>query len=253
MPDAASAVPSRSARPVVHLSVDVECDCPPYLDTWRGVDEGIPRLLELFADEGVSATFFTTGEAAEKFPARIAALVAAGHELGSHGLSHRSFRDMSEAEAEHEIVASAAILRRFAPVTSFRAPYLSFPEAFVPLLPRSGFTVDASRAAYKRQEAPHAGADAPARLATSVTSSVLRLPHVVRNPWFSLLTSPVSLFVHPWEFVDFRRSSLRLDCRFRTGDAAIEALRSTIRWFAARDGEFRLVRDHAASSRRAVA
>ncbi len=238
----------RRRGPVVHLSVDVEGDCPPYLDTWRGLEEGIPRLLDLFAAEGVTATFFTTGEAAEKFPERVAAMVAGGHEVGSHGLTHRRFRDMSEAEARYEIDRSAEILRGFAAVTSFRAPYLSFPEAFVPLLAEAGMTVDASRAAYKRQEAPWAGEGGPARLATSITSSVLRLPHLIRNPWFARLASPVSLFVHPWEFVDFRSSNLRLDCRFRTGDAALEALRSTIRWYEARNAEFRLVREHAAAA-----
>ncbi|MER2606889.1 MAG: polysaccharide deacetylase family protein [Siculibacillus sp.] len=230
----------------VFLSVDVECDCPPYMTTWRGVDEGIPRLLRLFAEEGVGATFYTTGEAAEKFPERMEAIVAAGHELGCHGHTHRRFREMDAAEARAEIADANAVLRRYGPVTSFRSPYLSFPEAFVPLLTAEGITVDASRAAYKVQEPPYAGADAPARLATSVTSSVLRLPRVVRNPWFARLASPVSLFVHPWEFVDFRSSDLRLDCRFRTGDPALDRLRTTIRWFAKRGATFRLARDLAA-------
>jgi len=230
---------------IAYLSVDVEGDCPPYLDTWRGIEEGIPRLLGMFAEERAPATFFTTGEVARRFPGRVADIVAGGHELGSHGLTHRAFRDMDAAEAEHEINESAAILRAFAPVTSFRAPYLSFPERYVPLLGQAGFTLDASRAAYKRQEPPYAGPAAPARLSTSVTSSVLRLPRLIRNPWFGRLAAPVSLFVHPWEFVDFRSSNLRLDCRFRTGDFALEALRSTIRWFAARGFEFRLAREHA--------
>jgi len=164
---------------IAYLSVDVEGDCPPYLDTWRGIEEGIPRLLGMFAEERAPATFFTTGEVARRFPGRVADIVAGGHELGSHGLTHRAFRDMDAAEAEHEINESAAILRAFAPVTSFRAPYLSFPERYVPLLGQAGFTLDASRAAYKRQEPPYAGPAAPARLSTSVTSSVLRLPRLI--------------------------------------------------------------------------
>ena len=27
------------------LSVDVEHDCPPYLTTWQGVEQGLPRSL----------------------------------------------------------------------------------------------------------------------------------------------------------------------------------------------------------------
>ena len=31
----------------VCLTVDLEGDCPPYLHTWRGIDLGAPRLLDL--------------------------------------------------------------------------------------------------------------------------------------------------------------------------------------------------------------
>ena len=41
-------------------------------------------------------------------------------------------------------------------------------------------------------------------------SSTLRWPAAIRNVLFGRLADPVVLFVHPWEFVDFRRSSLRL-------------------------------------------
>ena len=56
-PKAAGPLASRTA-PDVLLTVDVEPDCPPYLTGWRGVEEGLPRLLALLADEGVTATFF---------------------------------------------------------------------------------------------------------------------------------------------------------------------------------------------------
>jgi hypothetical protein len=48
-----------------------------------------------------------------------------------------------------------------------------------------------------------------------MTSSVLRLPAFVRDPWLAALRDPVVLFVHPWEFVDLTRERLRYDCRFR--------------------------------------
>jgi hypothetical protein len=46
---------------------------------------------------------------------------------------------MDEATARWEIEQSSRVLRDFAPVTSFRAPYLRFPDAYVPLLEQSGF------------------------------------------------------------------------------------------------------------------
>ena len=41
----------------VCITIDMEHDCPPYLTSYRGVEEGTPRLLELFAQEQVAATF----------------------------------------------------------------------------------------------------------------------------------------------------------------------------------------------------
>lgn len=230
-------------RSILFMTVDAEPDCPPYLWTWRGIDEGMPLLLELLAEEDVPATFFTTGGTAAERPETMASIVSAGHELACHGYSHTNFRQMDEATARDEIARTNALLRRYAPVTSFRAPYLSFPEAFVPILAEAGFSVDSSRGAYKRNEPRHAGAGMPFRLEASVTSSVLRIPHLIRDPWFAMLKSPVTLFVHPWEFVDLTQTGIRYDCRFRTGQPALDRLRSALRWFKARDFDFRLVRE----------
>jgi peptidoglycan-N-acetylglucosamine deacetylase len=71
-----------------------------------------------------------------------------------------------------------------------------------------------------------------------VTSSVLRLPRVVRNTYLSALWSPIVLFVHPWEFVDLRRERLRLDCRFKTGDIALDCVRDVLRSYARRGARF---------------
>src|SRR5690606_9173068 len=125
-------------------------------------------------------------------PDCIADIVARGHELACHGYSHTSFRDMELAQAHDEITRTNQILRAFAPVTSFRAPYLSFPERFVPLLADAGFHVDSSRGVYKRNEPRWSMAGGPYRLEASITSSALRIPRVLRNPWLSMLKSPVT-------------------------------------------------------------
>ena len=75
---------------------------------------------------------------------------------------------------------------------------------------------------------------------------MLRLPAFVRDPWLALLSDPVVLFVHPWEFVDLTRESLRWDCRLRTGPVALECLRAVIASFAARGAEFVSMRELAA-------
>lgn len=222
----------------VALTVDLEPDCPPYLTTFRGMERGAPDLLALLAAAGIPATFFATGLVARRYPATMARIVAAGHELGCHGDTHRAFTRLSRTEAETEIAHSSASLRRFAPVTAFRAPYLQFPDAYVPLLEQHGYRIDASQARYKLSALRTPAPSRLHRLPTSITSSALRLPDLIRRPWLDRLASPVVLFVHPWEFVDLRREKLRLDCRFRTGKLALDDLRAVVDFFKQKGAQF---------------
>lgn len=229
------------------FTADVEQDCPPYLQSCRGMTEGLPRFLDLLAATEIRGTLFTTGEMARRFPDLVARIVREGHELGCHGDLHRDFTTLSRAEAEEELRQSLATLRAFGPIVSFRAPYLRFPSEYLPLLSEMGLKIDSSMARYKfganhriqthdsthriiddRNHAAAARTQALVRIPASVTSSVLRLPSLLRRPWLAALRPPVVLFIHPWEAADFRRSSLRWDCRFRTGASALALWRKTI-------------------------
>jgi peptidoglycan/xylan/chitin deacetylase (PgdA/CDA1 family) len=234
----------------VCFTIDYEPDCPPYMtDTFRGVEEATAPLLAMLCEEGVSATVFSTGVVAERYPDAMRAIVGAGHELGCHGHTHRRFPDLTADEAREEIETSAAVLRAFAPVTSFRAPNLVFPAAYLRLLRDAAFTLDSSEAKYKasywRHDATPAGLT---RIPASVTSSVLRLPRVIRETYLAALSGPVVLFVHPWEFVDLRHTSLRLDCRFNTGPTAFRRVRAVLRYFAGRGARFATMRELLASA-----
>ena len=230
-------------RPVVAFTVDLEPDCPPFLSGFRGVEQGLPKLLDVLARIGVPTTFFTTGDVARRYPAAVKAVVSAGHELGCHGMTHTAFSEMSRNDARDEIIESAAILRDFAPVTSFRAPYLKFPDAYVDLLEESRFALDSSHAKYKLayyRSAPFANID---RIPASVTSSVLRLATPIRRAYLAALGNPVVLFVHPWEFVDLRREKLRLDCRFKTGDVGLACVADVLSSYAQRGAQFVRMRE----------
>jgi polysaccharide deacetylase family protein (PEP-CTERM system associated) len=52
------------------------------------VERNVDRLLELFGEAGVSATFFTLGWIARRYPAMVRRIVDEGHELASHGWDH---------------------------------------------------------------------------------------------------------------------------------------------------------------------
>ena len=230
----------------VAFTIDLEPDCPPWLTTqFRGVDEGMPRVMALLRELEVPATVFTTGDVARRSPALVHALRDAGHTVGCHGMTHAPFDRMDDRTAHDEIVTSLAILRALCGegVTAFRAPYLRFPDRFLPLLTEAGITLDASGARYKRGGGRRAGVvETPGgplrRIPASVTSSVLRAPDLLRWPWLRALADPVVLFVHPWEFVDLRRAPIRWDCRFRTGDTALSKLREVLTDFRSRGATF---------------
>jgi len=88
------------ARPVTNaLSVDVEdyfqvqALAPVFpRSAWEHcpsrVERNTDRLLQLFDDAGVKATFFTLGWIAERYPRLIRRIAEAGHELASHGYEH---------------------------------------------------------------------------------------------------------------------------------------------------------------------
>lgn len=202
------------------------------------MDEAAPLLLDLFERTGVTATFFTTGDAARHAPRFVEHLVSAGHELGCHGMTHKAFPDMDVGEAEAEIEESTRLLRDFATVTSFRAPFLRFPDRFLPMLAARGYRVDSSRGKYKPSHWTPSAPSELTRVPASISSSWIRLPRPIRDPLVRSLRSPVVLFVHPWEFVDLRATDLRWDCRAGTGPGALTALAEVIRLLADEGADF---------------
>ena len=103
--------------------------------SWDGrecrVEANIERLLGILADGGVHATFFTLGWIAERYPAMVARIVAAGHELASHGYSHLRASDQDLAAFGDDIGRSKALLEDLggARVLGYRAPSFSIGKA----------------------------------------------------------------------------------------------------------------------------
>src|SRR5262249_28457606 len=94
-------------RPVVNaMTIDVEDYfhvsvfdglVPRY--AWEGMESRVcantERLLQIFADAHVQATFFILGWVAERFPGLVRAIAGQGHELASHGYGHRLVDDLT--------------------------------------------------------------------------------------------------------------------------------------------------------------
>jgi peptidoglycan/xylan/chitin deacetylase (PgdA/CDA1 family) len=222
----------------------MEQDCPPYLKSYRGIEHGTPLLLSLLKEEGIPATFFTTGDVARHYPEMVQKIVMEGHELGCHGDTHRRFDQMDLETAQQEIEQATFALRKFYPVISFRAPNLQFPPHYLSLLEKEGYQLDSSQGKHKWNYFFDPSVKISLhRIPASTTSSTLRLPKIIRNLLFNRLKNPAVLFVHPWEFVDLTHEPLRLDCRFKTGAPALRCLRETIQFFKNKKGKFYRMRD----------
>ncbi|KIY03905.1 uncharacterized protein Z520_00597 [Fonsecaea multimorphosa CBS 102226] len=69
-----------------------------------GATVGLDRVLKLFDKYNIKATFFTPCHTLESFPAQLAKVRDAGHEIGMHGYTHEFVSDLSE-EQERDILA----------------------------------------------------------------------------------------------------------------------------------------------------
>ena len=105
-----------------------------------GAKVAVPLILELLARHDVRATFFVVGQVAERYPERVAAIVAAGHELAVHGYTHTSPSKLSRDEEEAELMRARSILEGFgADVSGYRSPSWDFSPHTVALLETHGF------------------------------------------------------------------------------------------------------------------
>src|SRR3546814_4163878 len=75
------------------------------------VERNVDRILGMFADNGVSATFFTLGWVAERYPGVVRRIVDEGHELASHGYEHIKVHSQAPDAFRHDIRWTKAILR----------------------------------------------------------------------------------------------------------------------------------------------
>lgn len=81
--------------------------------------ESTPELLRILADHRAQASFFCTGESAEKFPGIFEMILAEGHTIGLHGYSHLNGFRIKSYEYILDLKKAASII----PSELFRPPY----------------------------------------------------------------------------------------------------------------------------------
>ncbi|KXJ41550.1 MAG: polysaccharide deacetylase [Methylothermaceae bacteria B42] len=87
------------------------------------VEANTKKILNLFDDAGIKATFFTLGWVAERFPQLIKEIVSQGHELACHGYSHVRVTEQNPQEFREDVKRAKEILEDMVgvPVIGYRA------------------------------------------------------------------------------------------------------------------------------------
>jgi polysaccharide deacetylase family protein (PEP-CTERM system associated) len=91
------------------------------------IERNVDILLETLDRHQVSATFFTLGWIAERYPAMVRRIVAGGHELASHGYGHQMIGELSRTEFRDDVVRAKGLLEQVGGVgvLGYRAPSFS--------------------------------------------------------------------------------------------------------------------------------
>jgi peptidoglycan-N-acetylglucosamine deacetylase len=213
----------------VMLGFDMETDVGSWGIEYTGVTEGTPKLLALYANRGITGTFFFTGDAAKLHPQVVQSIAAAGHEVGCHSLYHETVGDpIFEIPGVRPLLAEEVPFRLKvatdwvagalgAQPVSFRAPRLWGSTAVCNALEGLGYVSDASYPLYyyEKQLVPYH----PSRTdwAESGDSKLVEIPnfcdmsiastdeyHRDRDQWPMFRTqSADALMVHVDSFIEY--------------------------------------------------
>ena len=116
----------------------------------RVLEQGLPRLLDLYDKHDVNATFFFTGDIVELEPEVVDIVKARGrHEIGCHGHKHDSENAFDVLSLEEQIAALHSAKKTIekasnSPIISFRAPAARINRDTIVALEKTGFLVDSS-------------------------------------------------------------------------------------------------------------
>src|ERR1035437_473357 len=118
------------------------------------LEDGMPKLLELYQSYNIKSTFFFTRYIAKKFPEVVKMIPLYGHEVASHGKSHlkeNGFDVMPYERQRRHLEESKKLLEDISgqEVISFRAPALRVNDDTVRALIETGYKIDSSIASQR--------------------------------------------------------------------------------------------------------
>lgn len=128
---------------------DLKWKKPPVMDYEKLTD----LWMELCEESGVSSTCFVLGTFAKKYPHLIKRLADSGHEIASHGLTHKLVYEMTIQQWRDELAESKKRLEEIAGqrVEGYRSPSWSLPfeKRYYEILKELDFTYSSSYFPFK--------------------------------------------------------------------------------------------------------
>jgi len=216
--------------------------------------QGFENISDLLEEKQIKATLFTTAEFAEFAEKPISRAIRNGHELASHGYSHKhNYKNMLGEQALHFLKRSKDKLEgQFGrKIFGFRAPQMLHPDRAI--LKNIGFKYDSSLhptyvpGKYNNFFAKREIFSEKGILVVPVsTTPVLRFPF--SWAWFRLLglnyakfctalaladQDYINIYFHPWEFTDIGKYDFKKIPKTRTkntGEAMLKKLSLYLDW-----------------------
>lgn len=200
-------------------------------DRWGQMESRVSgatsRILDLFDETSVKATFFVLGTVAARHPDLVRRIVFDGHELASHGWSHYRVTDQTPEEFKTDVARAKALLEEVGKtqIRGYRAPNFSINHTTwwaYDILAETGHSYSSSinpvlHDHYGQPDAPRTPFSTRSGVIeipmTTVTLGARRFP-VSGGGWFRLLPCAVSyrglnraaksglrpiFYFHPWE------------------------------------------------------
>ncbi len=105
-------------------------------------DEDLDTILSILKKHNAPATFFVTGEWAQKYPDAILKIHKNGHEIGNHGNAHKHMPQISAEEMKQEIenCHNAVYKITGTHMNLFRAPYSDWNKDVISIAHSMGYS-----------------------------------------------------------------------------------------------------------------
>jgi len=136
-----TAVVTKNLKPIYSVKSELPQIALTFDISWG--KENVQPILEILRQENIKATFFLSSPWAEKNVELVKAIVADGHEIGSHSRRHVDLNTLSEAELAKELDVSKEVLERISGkrINLLRPPNGAYDSQVIALCNARGYHV----------------------------------------------------------------------------------------------------------------